>query len=46
LTVTTGDTWITYDLPEVAARYIRLYETAFPRTYGQCTDFQARTSAL
>jgi len=43
---TTGDVWITHALAETTGRYIRLYETAFARTYGQCTDFQASTSTL
>lgn len=40
-TINVGDVWETIPFPETTGRYIRLYQTAFPRRLGQCTEFQA-----
>lgn len=42
-TVSTGNTWVEKTFSEIEGRYIRLYETAYPRTYGECSEFQAQT---
>jgi len=40
-TVTKGGTFVEIPFAQTDARYIRLNETGFAQTYGQCTEFDA-----
>ena len=45
-TVSTGNVWVENTFTATTGRFIRLYQTAYPREYGTCTEFQARTGKI